>query len=349
MSASRVTVDLPERYRPLHHIANGGMASVWAAEDTVLGREVAIKLLSPHLAENDGAVRRFQREARAAAGLSGNPHAVTIYDVGEHDGQPFIVIESLPGGTVADRLRDGARPSPAEAVEWLRGTAAALDAAHDRGIVHRDVKPGNILFDEHGDVSLADFGIARVAYDPTVTTTGEILGTAAYISPEQADGGAATAASDVYGLAVVAFELLTGTRPFSTGNFAATARQHVEMAPPVASERNPALSPAVDDVLARGLAKDPRERWPSASAFVEALNGAVEGLGDFDVPEDSTMVMPGRGVTASSPPPRPLPRLAAYDDDRAGDPRTATARPGRRRPRVALLLAALALALIVVG
>src|SRR5512132_1673737 len=140
MTASRVTVDLPERYRPVRHIANGGMASVWAAEDTVLGREVAIKLLSPHLAVNDSAVRRFQREARAAAGRSANPHAVTIYDVGEHDGRPFIVMECFTGGSVAERLREGERPSPAEAVRWLRGTAAALDAAHERGIVHRDVK-----------------------------------------------------------------------------------------------------------------------------------------------------------------------------------------------------------------
>src|SRR3954464_12944935 len=188
MSATRASVDLPERYRPLRHIANGGMAAVWAAEDTVLGREVAIKLLSPHLTESGDAKRRFKREARAAAGVSGNAHAVTIYDVGEHDGRPFIVMEALPGGTVAERLRDGRVPSGHEVVRWLRGPAEALDAAHERGIVHRDVKPANMLFNELGEVSLADFGIARVAWDPSVTSTGEILGTAAYISPEQADG-----------------------------------------------------------------------------------------------------------------------------------------------------------------
>jgi eukaryotic-like serine/threonine-protein kinase len=343
MTASRVTVDLPDRYRPVRHIANGGMASVWAAEDTVLRREVAINVLSPHLTDSDGAVRRFKREARAAAGLSANPHVATIYDVGEHDGRPFIVMEQFSGGTVADRLREGKRPSPEEAVRWLRGTATALDAAHERGIVHRDVKPGNMLFDDQGEVALADFGIARVAYDPSVTSTGEILGTAAYISPEQADGKTATAASDVYALAVVAFELLTGTRPFSTQNFAATARQHVEQPPPRASERNEALTPEIDDVLERGMAKDPGARWPTAMALADALDRAVAAMDEEPEP-DSTMVMPGREAPALRPrppfgPPRPPTRDRTDDDEPAR----------RRRPPVALLIVGLALAALLIG
>jgi eukaryotic-like serine/threonine-protein kinase len=327
MAAPRVKVDLPDRYRPLRHIANGGMAAVWAAEDTLLRREVAIKLLSPHLAENGDAKHRFKREARAAAGVSDNAHAVTIYDVGEHDGQPFIVMEALPGGTLAARIRDDDVPSPEDAVRWLRGPAEALDAAHERGIVHRDVKPGNMLFDDQGGVALADFGIARVAYDSSVTSTGEILGTAAYISPEQADGGVATAASDVYGLAVVAFELLTGTKPFSTRNFAATARMHVEAPRPRASERNEDLPPAVDDVLARGMAKDPDERHPTAVALVDALERALDGGPEADE-DGSTMVMP-------PPPPRPRD---------AGD-----APPARRRPRAALVVVGLALLALLIG
>jgi tetratricopeptide (TPR) repeat protein len=323
MAGPRTMIELPERYKPLRHVANGGMAAVWLAEDTVLRREVAIKLLSPHLTESDSAVRRFEREARAAAGLSAHQGIVTIYDVGEHDGRPFIVMEALPGGTVADRLRDGRRPKPEDAVEWLRDTAEALDAAHERGIVHRDVKPANMLFDDQGHVALADFGIARVAYDPGVTSTGEILGTAAYISPEQADGAPATAASDVYGLAVVAFELLTGTRPFSTGNFTATARQHVEAPPPRATERNEALPPKVDDILARGMAKDPKKRWPSATAFAEALAKAFPEIDVEDDEETGTKVMPGR----------------VADDET----------PGRRRPRAALLLVGLAVAAILAG
>src|SRR5262245_34353264 len=343
MPTSRVTIDLPDRYRPVRHIANGGMASVWAAEDTILRREVAIKLLSPHLTDSEGAVRRFKREARAAAGLSANPHVATIYDVGEHDGRPFIVMEQFDGGTVGDRLREGRRPTPEEAVRWLRGTAAALDAAHERGIVHRDVKPGNMLFDDQGEVALADFGIARVAFDSSVTSTGEILGTAAYISPEQADGKTATAASDVYGLAVVAFELLTGTRPFSTGNFAATARSHVEEPPPLASDRNEDLTPEIDEVLERGMAKDPNARWPTAMALVDALDRAVADMDDEPEP-DSTMVMPGRdprALRARPPfgPPRPPTR------DRTGDDEPAP----RRRPRAALIIVGLALAALLIG
>ena len=149
--------------------------------------------------------------------------------------------------------------------------AEALDAAHERGIVHRDVKPGNLLFDERGEVALADFGIARMADDPSITSTGEVLGTAAYLSPEQADGGVATAACDVYGLAVVAFELLTGTRPFSTARTSRPPRA-CTWRPRAARERPQRdLPPAVDDVLARGMAKDPEARFPTAVAFVDAL------------------------------------------------------------------------------
>src|SRR3954453_9258596 len=306
MSATRASVDLPERYRPLRHIANGGMASVWAAEDTVLRREVAIKLLSPHLTESSDAKRRFKREARAAAGVSHNAHSVTIYDVGEHDGRPFIRMEALPGATVSERIKARDLPSPEEAVRWLRGPAGALDAAHARGIVHRDVKPGNMLFDELGEVSLADFGIARVAYASSVTSTGEILGTAAYISPEQAGGAVATKASDVYGPAIVAFELLTGERPFSTGNFAATARMHVEAPPPRASDRNPDLPPAVDAVLARGMAKDPVERYGSATAFVDALETALEERG-APLAGVEQIVQDGSPMVMAPPPPPPPP------------------------------------------
>jgi serine/threonine-protein kinase len=194
-----------------------------------------------------------------------------------------------------------------------------------------------MLFDEQGEVSLADFGIARVAYDSSVTSTGEILGTAAYISPEQADGKTATEASDVYGLAVVAFELLTGERPFSTGNFAATARMHVEAPPPRATDRDPDLPPAVDAVLARGMAKDPADRFPTATALVDALETALKPgpapIADVEEDKDgSTVVMP-------PPPPPPPP-------DDPGEPEI---HGGRRRPRAALLLVGLALAALLIG
>src|SRR5690348_9216037 len=203
-------ISLPDRYRVVRHLANGGMASVWEAHDALLDRDVAVKLLASHLGEDERARRRFQREARAAAGLSSHPNVVTIYDVGEHDSRVFMVMELMRGGSLADRLAAGEPIDHAVTLRWLREAAAALDAAHEAGIVHRDVKPANMLLDEHGRLAIADFGIARLAWEEQLTATGQVLGTAAYISPEQAMGEPATAASDRYALAIVAFELLTG-------------------------------------------------------------------------------------------------------------------------------------------
>jgi serine/threonine-protein kinase len=274
--ASTARISLPERYRIVRHIANGGMAGVWEAYDELLGRSVAVKVLASHLSEDDRARQRFQREARAAAGLSSHQHVVTIYDVGEHEGRVFMVMELMRGGTVAERLRNGRAIADETALRWLREAAGALDAAHDEGVVHRDIKPGNLLLDDRDRLAIADFGIARLAMeDLQLTATGQVLGTASYISPEQAVGDSATAASDRYALAVVAFELLTGTRPFQAEHFAAQARAHVEDQPPLATERDPSLPAGVNDVLDRGLAKEPSDRWPSASAMVEALDGAM--------------------------------------------------------------------------
>ena len=215
------------------------MASVWEAQDEVLARAVAVKLLASHLSEDDRARQRFQREARAAAAVSNHPNVVTIYDVGEHDGRTFMVMELLTGGTVADKLRSGDRPSPRTAMRWLRDAASALDAAHAADVVHRDVKPANMLLDDGGRLAIADFGIARLALEDQLTATGTVLGTAAYISPEQAVGDPATAASDRYALAVVAYELLAGQRPFEAENFAAQARAHVEDEPVPAVRAQP--------------------------------------------------------------------------------------------------------------
>jgi serine/threonine-protein kinase len=268
-------ISLPERYRVVRYIAGGGMAGVWEVRDALLDRSVAIKVLGSHLSEDDRARRRFEREARAAAGLSWHPHVVTIYDVGEHDGRAFIVMELMSGGTVAERLKAGRTISDATALRWLREAASALDAAHDAGVVHRDIKPGNLLLDDHDRLAIADFGIVRLALEDQLTATGQVLGTASYISPEQAVGDPATAASDRYALAVVAFELLTGSKPFQAEHFAAQARAHVEDEPPAATERDPSLPASIDGVLARGLAKEPSERWASAAAMVDAVERAM--------------------------------------------------------------------------
>ena len=295
---SQLGISLPDRYKLEGPVASGGMAAVYSAHDTLLGRDVAVKVLAEHLNEDVAARERFQREARAAANLSSHPGVVTIFDVGEHQGRSFIVMELFRGGTIADVLRSGKRPEFSQTCRWLERAAEALDAAHENGIVHRDIKPANLLLDERGNLAVADFGIARLAWEDAVTQTGQVLGTAAYISPEQAEGGTATAASDRYALACVAYELVTGTRPFDGEHFAAQARAHIEDEPTPPSVRDPSLPRAVDAVLARGLAKDPSQRWPSAVEFVHALEDALED------PEptvaatpaaDSTRVMPAGG------------------------------------------------------
>jgi serine/threonine-protein kinase len=318
------------------------MASVWEAQDELLGRAVAVKVLASHLSEDERARRRFQREARAVAGLSSHPHVVTIYDVGEHDGRSFIVMELLGGGSVADRIRGGGRVSVAEALQWMGEAGEALDAAHAAEIVHRDVKPGNMLLDERGRLALADFGIARVAWEEQLTLTGQVLGTAAYISPEQAMGDPATAASDRYCLGVVAFELLTGRRPFEAEHFAAQARAHVEDDPPAASEVDEDLPPAVDDVLWRALAKHPEDRWPSSAAFVEALEGALAPRRRATAAPATAATRPMTSRTRSTTAPPPRTSAPSSQRSRAGaTPATASQRgrggaaapPGRDRAR----------------
>jgi eukaryotic-like serine/threonine-protein kinase len=277
MPVTEDRIALPARYRVVRHIANGGMASVWLAEDELLGRLVAVKVLSPGLAQDERANRRFLREARAGARLSECRHVVTVYDIGEHDGRPFMVMEHFSGGTVADRLRSGREVPRALALRWLREAADALDCAHGHDVVHRDVKPANLLIDERGRLAVGDFGIATVAAEASLTQTGQVLGTAAYISPEQARGQAATDASDRYALAVVAFELLTGRRPFTADHPAAQARAHVEESVPSASAAGTGLPSRVDRVLAEGMAKDPAQRPATAADFMDALEVALDG------------------------------------------------------------------------
>jgi eukaryotic-like serine/threonine-protein kinase len=261
------------------------MAAVWCADDLVLGRAVAVKVLAERFAHDDMAMRRFKREARAAARVSTHAHVVTIYDVGDLDvdprdvessARPFIVMEYLAGGTVADAIRVGAVRRQ-EAVRWIREAGSALDHAHARGIVHRDIKPANFLLNRSRVLHVADFGIARLVSEDTITSTGELFGTAAYLSPEQALGREATGASDRYALAVAAFELLAGERPFDAPHFAAQARQHIEDERPQASERDRTLPPATDAVLMRGMAKEPDERFETAGDFVNALETALSG------------------------------------------------------------------------
>jgi tRNA A-37 threonylcarbamoyl transferase component Bud32 len=367
-----VDVTMPERYELIRHIADGGMASVWCAEDRVLGRRVAIKLLAERFAHDQTAVRRFKREARTAARLSGHSHVVTIYDVGEtttpDPGDPpraFIVMEFLSGGTVADALRVEA-VTQAEAVRWLHDVASALDYAHGRGVLHRDIKPANLLLDRDRSVHVADFGIAQLATEDTLTADGQLLGTAAYLAPERVLGRPATEASDRYSLAVAAFELLVGERPFTDQRFAVQARQHVDAPPPSPSERNPRLPAALDAVIARGMAKRPEDRWPTAQALAEALESALAE--PVTAPTTATAVLAAArvpGFAAARGSARAGARGTAADGARrpaAAAPRrvrrsptvlagdvAAQPRPQRHAPRRAIAVVALAAAAIGVG
>jgi TolA-binding protein len=265
---------VPPRYRSPELVASGGMGDVYRAVDEVLDREVAIKMLAERYSTDDSVRARFRHEALAAARLSGEPDTVTIFDVGEWREQPFIVMEYLGGGTLADRMKSGAQ-TPARALGWLDQAAASLDAAHRNGVVHRDVKPSNLLLDSRGSVHVGDFGIARAAGLDSNTLTGTILGTAGYLAPEQAQGEPVTAAADRYALAVVAYELLTGARPFAKATPTAEALAHVRDPVPPASLRNPALPRTVDRVFELGLAKRPEARYPTCAAFVAALRHAL--------------------------------------------------------------------------
>ena len=266
---------LPDRYEAPRLAGRGGMGEIYLAHDRELDRRVAVKILDEHVAESPELRRRFHREALTAARLSGEAHVVTIFDVGEHEGRPFIVMEYLPGGTLAERAR-ASRPSPEQSIAWLAQAATALDSAHARGVVHRDVKPGNLMLDARDGLTVVDFGIARAA-DHTLgmTAPGTVLGTAGYLAPEQAQGLETTAASDRYALGVVAYELLTGGRPFERGSATAEAAAHIHEPVPRASERGVGLPRAVDAVFERALAKDPARRYETAGAFVAALGDAL--------------------------------------------------------------------------
>jgi len=281
---------LPVRYRDAQLIARGGMGEIYRATDQELARVVAVKVLADRYAEDDEIRERFRREALTAARLSGNANIVTIFDVAEHDGRPMIVMELMPGGSLEKRL-SGSPCSPAQALDWLDQAAAALDAAHAAGIVHRDVKPGNLLLDGEGRLHVADFGIASAADLFSFTQTGTILGTAGYLSPEQARGERAAPASDRYALAVVAWELLAGRRPFAADNPTTEATAHVHARVPSIHDANPALPRSYDAIFRRALAKDPALRYASAAEFVGELRRELRADAD-DTWVDRTVVAP---------------------------------------------------------
>jgi eukaryotic-like serine/threonine-protein kinase len=282
------------RYRLERQVGAGGMSEVWEATDLELDRTVAVKLLA---ADADPA--RFEREARAAAGLS-HANIGAVYDYGRADERPFIVLEYLPGGSLEDRLAGG-RPLPDDETRRIAaGIAAGLAHAHEHGVVHRDLKPANILFDAEGRAKIADFGIARAGDASGLTQAGTVLGTAAYISPEQAAGRPATPASDVYSFGVILFRMLTGRLPFESPDGLALAAMHRDLpAPPVAGLR-PDAPPLLESVAAAALAKSPADRPRDGAALSAELSGASGRPAAAPDSTAATQVM----VPAPTPPKR---------------------------------------------
>ncbi|MEZ0290954.1 MAG: protein kinase, partial [Solirubrobacteraceae bacterium] len=269
-----------DRYRLEQRLGVGGMATVQLAMDTRLERHVAVKLLAEHLAEDANFVSRFKREALAAARLV-HPNIVQVFDFGadEASGRQFIVMEWVDGPSCAEILRELGRLEPDDAVSILTQSCRGLDYAHRKGVVHRDVKPGNLLRgSDGGQVKLADFGIAKAAEQSDITKVGSVLGTAAYLSPEQARGENAGPASDLYALGVVAYQLLGGRLPFEAASLTDLARQQDAGAPPMLDELDPAIPHALAQVVARSLERRPEDRFADAAALEQAFTASMRGV-----------------------------------------------------------------------
>jgi serine/threonine-protein kinase len=269
---------IDERYELRNLAGSGGMADVYLAHDEVLDRPVALKLLKDHLAPNHEFVERFRHEARSAASLS-HPHIVPVFAWGEtSDGMSYIVMEYVPGGTLKDRITSkGALPARTAAAVALQ-IAEALQAAHEQGMIHRDIKPHNILITDSGHVQVADFGIARAAEATTISDLGYILGSAKYMSPEQAAGGTVGLASDLYSLGVVLYEMLTGRVPFEVEVPSDVLAKHAGGPPPRPRKINPMVPEGTDTVVMRLLATDPENRYGSADQLIKDLRRIRDGL-----------------------------------------------------------------------
>jgi beta-lactam-binding protein with PASTA domain/predicted Ser/Thr protein kinase len=260
------------RYRLVGRVGSGGMADVWLAQDQQLGRRVALKLLHRRFAADESFVERFRREASHAAGLQ-HPNVVAVYDRGNWDGTWYIAMEYIEGPTLKEIVRDRGPLAPELAADLVVQVLRAARYAHRRGIVHRDLKPHNVILDEEGRVKVTDFGIARAGASE-MTETGAIMGTAQYLSPEQAQGLAVDARSDLYSIGVLLYELLTGRVPFDAESAVTIALKHVSEPPVPPSELAPAVSPALEAVVERALAKDPAYRYADADEFIAALQAA---------------------------------------------------------------------------
>jgi len=311
------------RYRLLRRIGSGGMADVWLAEDPHLQRRVALKILHRRFAQDREFVERFRREAEAAAGLS-HPNIVAVYDRGDVEGTYYIAMQLLEGRSLKELIDQGL--SPEQSAGLIRQVLEAAGFAHRNGVVHRDLKPQNVIVDDDGKATVTDFGIARAGASE-ITQAGSVMGTPHYLSPEQAQGQAVTAVSDLYSIGVILYEALAGRVPFEAESAVAIAMKQVSHTPQRPSSLNPAVSPALDAVVMRALEKDPGQRFQNADAFIAALDAALR---------DPNAVGGGTAAFAPLPPPVAGPEeVAAEEEERR-----------RRRLWIALGVAAVLIGLL---
>lgn len=295
---------LGKRYEIVEQLGGGGMALVFRAHDNYLHREVTVKILRPQYTGDADFVERFRREAQAVASLS-HPNTVSVYDVGEEDGIHYIVMEYIEGRNLKEIIREHGRLSQREAVDFARQICLGLDHAHKKGIIHRDVKPHNILVTKEGRVKVTDFGIARAVTASTVTQAGTIIGSVHYIAPEQVKGESGGFRSDIYSVGVVLYEMVTGRLPFEGDTPIAMALKHIQEEPPAPSLLNPEISPELEKVILRAMAKHPEQRYDSAWEMAEDLRTVLAGeISDetriMSLTDSPTMILPpvdGRGKT----------------------------------------------------
>jgi eukaryotic-like serine/threonine-protein kinase len=347
---------IDHRYKVVSRLGSGGMADVYLAEDEQLGRKIALKLLHRRFAEDPGFVERFRREAQAAAGLQ-HPNVVGVYDRGGYDGTYYIAMEYVPGRTLKQLIRDEAPLDPVRAIDITIQILKAARFAHRRGVIHRDLKPQNVMIGESDEAKVTDFGIARAGASD-MTETGSILGTAQYLSPEQAQGHAVSASSDLYSIAVVLYEMLTGRVPFDGDQAVTIAIKHVSEAPTAPTTVNPNLPAEVEQVVMWALNKNPADRPADADQFIAALEHAKAAIVSGEagqrtaaiaavaaaVPAGGGIPAPAAASNAGSEMP-PAPAEAAAEDEGAAPPGEPETPPKRRRPSVWVWAALVALLL----
>src|SRR3954462_1230895 len=287
------------RYRIVSRLGSGGMADVYCAEDQQLGRQVALKVLYARFAEDDEFVERFRREASHAAGLQ-HQHVVSVYDRGEWEGTSYIAMEFVDGRTLKQLVQAEAPMDPVRAIDLTVQILRAARFAHRRGVIHRDLKPHNVIVDSENRAKVTDFGIARAGASD-MTQTGSIMGTAQYLSPEQAQGHPVTPQSDIYSIGVCLYEMLAGHVPFTGESAVTIALKQVQEAPVPPSHFNTAVPAPLEDAVLRALAKDPGERFPDADAFIAALEDARAQILAGQAPP----AQPPAAFAAAIPPPVP--------------------------------------------